>query len=84
MTFEVNNPHVPCEYISRFCIISSQGQDLHVPARWKGKSKGLCASSPIQSLQVPNGDARAAAVDAVEDEPFAATAEIPLATRSST
>ena len=38
----------------------------------------------MQSLQVSDGDKRAAAVGAVKDEPFATRAEIPLKTRSNT
>ena len=38
----------------------------------------------MKSLQVPDGDKGAAAVDTVEDEPFAARAEIPLTPSSST
>ena len=53
-----------------------------MPARWKGSSNDLGASSLMESLQVPDGDKPAAVVDAVEDEPFSARPEVPLATRS--
>jgi hypothetical protein len=79
-TFKVNQSHLPCEYIARFRIRRSQGKDLHIPARWKGSSNHLCASSLMQSRQVPDCYKRTAAVDAFEDEPFTTRAEIPLMT----
>lgn len=83
-TFKTDLPHVPCKYIARLCISRSHGQDLHIPARWKGSSHDSRASSPMQSIQVPDGDKRAALVDTVDNEPVATRAELPLTTRGST
>ena len=75
--------HVPCEYIANI-VRGSHRQDFHLLASWDGPSNNLCPSFPTQpeSSQVPDGDERATVTDAVDDEPFAAWAELPLSARS--
>jgi hypothetical protein len=75
--------HVPRKYIANL-VCGSHRQDFHLPARRDGLNDNLCPpfSTQSESSQVLDGDERATATGAVDDEPFAARAELPLATRS--
>lgn len=71
--------HVPRKYIANL-VCGSHREDFHLPARRDGLSDNLSPSFSTQSesSQVLDGNERATATDAVDDEPFAARAELPL------